>query len=183
MHLRVCLSVFRLLKPLYVLLSGVCADATLTVETQNWYCMSLLSSRIAQRPYMQKHLYLPQCGFRSVQHFSAKCAGPPYKTTVIRNRAVLSWIMQFAISALLKTITCAIRFWHGIFHMVPLACKLLHFRSHSLDHCGSPISRWPHPQSSSGPCSCCSTRFLSTTLTWYLARQCSSRLQLEQHNS
>ena len=134
--------------------------------------MSLLSSRIAQIPQMQKHLYFP--------HWARQQPLPQYKTTVIRNRAVLSWIMQIAISALLKTITCVIRL---IFHMVPLACKLLHFRSRSLDHCGSLKSRWPHPQSSTGPCSCCSTRFLSTTLIWYLARQCSSRLQLEQHNS
>ena len=94
MHLRVCLSVFRLLKPVYVPLSDVCVDATLTVETQNWYCMSILSSRIALRLYTQKHLYfphwarqwpLPQCGFQSVQHFPAKCAGPPCETTVIRD--------------------------------------------------------------------------------------------------
>ena len=62
MHLRVCLSVFRLLKPVYVPLSDVCVDATLTVETQNWYCMSILSSRIALRLYTQKHLYFPSLG-------------------------------------------------------------------------------------------------------------------------
>ena len=32
--------------------------------------------------------------------FPAKCVGLPYKTTVIRDRAVLSWIMQISISAL-----------------------------------------------------------------------------------
>ena len=62
MHLRVCLNVFQLRLPLYILLSDVCADATLTVETQNWYCMSILSSRIAQRLYTQKHLYFPSLG-------------------------------------------------------------------------------------------------------------------------
>ena len=62
MHLRVCLNVFRLLKPLYVPLSDVCADATLSVETQYWYCMSILSSKIAQRLYTQKHLYFPSLG-------------------------------------------------------------------------------------------------------------------------
>ena len=59
--------------------------------------------------YTQEHRYLPSLGaavavtpvwLSITAAFPAKCAGPPYETTVIRDRAVLSWIMQIAFSAL-----------------------------------------------------------------------------------
>ena len=99
-----------------------------------WSCMSLLSSRIAQNftrrnigtfPHWARQWPLPQCGFQSLQLSPPSVLDLHVKqlSYAIEQSFPGSCRLQFQL--FLRTVTCALQIWHGIFHMVPLACILL----------------------------------------------------------